>query len=260
MNAKTGPNEAEVGIGAVVRAFTIVESLQELDGCGVSELAEHLDIPKSTAHVYLKTLHEIGYVEKGGDRYQLGLRFLERGGHIRKNIDIYQVARSHLDDLSRETGEVANLAIEENGWRVLLYTSEPPEGVFDNSPVGQFTHMHWTALGKALLAYLPENRVEEIVAQHGLPKATDQTITDRDALFDALARIRDRGYSIEDEDRREGIKSIGVPVRDTDDNSVVAAISISGPKRRIGEESIDDALLETVQSTVNVIELKYQHY
>ena len=260
MAEQQGSDGAGDGIGAVERAFTIVGSIQELDGCGVSELANHLDIPKSTAHIYLKTLRDVGYVRKKGDDYRLGLRFLEHGGYIRQNIGIYQAARREVDGLSRETGEVANLGIEEDGWRVLLYTSEPPEGVFDNSPIGQFTHMHWTALGKALLAHLPEERIDAIVDRHGLPRATEYTVTDRDELVAELETIREQGYSIENEDRREGIKSIAVPVRDTDDHSVVGAISLSGPKRRIGEGSIDEALLETIQSTVNVIELKYQHY
>lgn len=247
-------------IQSVETAFDIVGALQARGGCGVSELAETLDLPKSTAHVYLRTLHDAGYVVQEDGEYRLGLQFLEHGGHIRQEMDIYQVARPAIDELSRRTGEVATLGVEEGGKRVLLYSSESPEGVFDNSPTGQFTHMHWTALGKAMLAYLPTERVHEIVDEHGLPEATERTVTDRETLLEELATVRERGYSVEDEDRREGIKAIGVPVRTTENDGEIAAVSISGPKRRIDRDFDESDLVDTIQSTVNVIELRFQHY
>jgi DNA-binding IclR family transcriptional regulator len=244
----------------VTTLFDVVEGLQTLGTAGVSELADHLGRPKSTVHIYLATLVEEGYVIKEGDQYRSSLRFLELGGQTRKRMSIYEAARPEIDSLSRETGEVANFAIEEQGKRVLLYSSEPHEGVFDNSPTGQYTNMHWTALGKALLSQLSDDRVAEIVADHGLPEATPNTITDRDELFEELAVIRDRGFSIEDEERREGIKSVAVPVQHTDDSSPVSAVSISGPRRRIGEEQIKEQFLDAIMDTVNVIELKNKHY
>lgn len=240
--------------------FEIVDGLRFLERAGVSELADHLDRPKSTVHIYLATLLEEGYVVKNGDRYRLSLRFLEIGGHTRKRLGIYQAARPEIDSLSTTTGEVANLGIEEQGKRVLVYSSEPAEGVFDNSPTGQYTHMHWTALGKALLAQLPDDRVERIVDEHGLPEATEKTITDPDPLFEELDHIREVGYSVEDEERREGIKALAVPVRHAGSRSPVSAVSISGPRRRIGADRVDDDLIEAVMDAVNVIELKNKHY
>lgn len=247
-------------IKAARTLFDVVEGLHSLGEAGVSELADHLDRPKSTVHVYLSTLLEEGYVVKRGDRYRTSLRFLEIGGNARKRLGIYQAARPEVDSLSSETGEVATLGIEERGKRVLVYSSEPAEGVFDNSPTGQYTHMHWTALGKALLAQLPDERVESIVDEHGLPRATENTITEPDSLFDELEHIRDVGYSVEDEERREGIKAIAVPVRHADSRSPVSAVSISGPRRRIGADRVDEDLIESVMDAVNVIELKNKHY
>ena len=241
-------------------AFAIVDELQERGETGVSELADALDLPKSTAHVYLQTLRDAGYVVQEDSKYRLGLRFLAHGGRLRQEMDIYQVARPAIDELSRSTGEVATLGVEEGGNRVLLYSSESPEGVFDNSPTGQFTNMHWTALGKAMLADLPDDRVEEIIDEHGLPKATDRTVTDRETLLAELETVRDRGYSVEDEERREGIKAIGVPVRTAETDAQVAAVSVSGPKSRIDRNFTEADLVDTIQSTVNVIELKFQHY
>lgn len=246
-------------IKSVEIGFNIIEQLEKLDGARVSELADHLDIPKSTAHVYLSTLHGIGYVIKDGHTYRPSLRFLERGGYVRQNIELYRAARPRVDELSTEIGEVVNVGVEENGKRVLIYSSESPHGVFDNSPTGQFTHMHWTALGKSILANLPEKRTEQIVDQHGLPKATANTIINRVSLFAELDHIRHQGFATEDEERRDGIKAIGVPVF-SEDGDVLGAVSISGPKNRINSTADDVELAEQLKEIVNVIELQVQHY
>lgn len=260
MVPKNEDRGSPTGIKAVGTLFEVVEGLQKLGSAGVSELASHLDRPKSTVHIYLKTLVEEGYVIKENDEYRTSLRFLELGGQTRKRMNIYEAARPEIDSLSQETDEVANFAIEEQGKRVLLYSSEPLEGVFDNSPTGQYTHMHWTALGKALLSQLADERVAAIIDEHGLPQATENTITDPDELFEELETIREQGYSIEDEERREGIKSVAVPIQHTDEQSPVSAVSISGPRRRIGETEVKGELLDAIMDTVNVIELKNKHY
>ncbi|MFC6723540.1 IclR family transcriptional regulator [Halobium palmae] len=246
-------------IKAVRTMFRVVDGLREHGQMGVSQLAERLEMPKSTVHVYLKTLEDEGYVVNEDGSYRASLRFLELGGDIRQQLSIFQAVRPQVDDLSAETGEVANLGIEEGGQRVLLYSSEPSEGVFDNSPVGQYTHMHRTALGKALLAQLPDARVREILDEHGLPRATENTITDRDELFAEIDEIRERGYSIEDEERRKGIKALAAPIRYDDDPSPVAAVSVSGPKPRIGDVA-NDELIDAIKNAVNVTELRYKHY
>lgn len=260
MAPSAGEKRSKKRIKAAETLFDVIEGLQELGEAGVSELANHLNRPKSTVHIYLMTLVDLGFVIKTDDRYRTSLRFLELGGQTRKRMDIFESARPEIDSLSQETGEVANFAIEEQGKRVLLYSSEPLGGVFDNSPTGQYTHMHWTALGKALLSQLPDDRVHDIIETHGLPRATEHTITEPDALFEELSVIRDQGYSIEDEERREGIKSVAVPIQHTEESSPVSAVSISGPRRRIGEEEIKGQFLDALLDTVNVIELKDKHY
>lgn len=247
-------------INALGTTFNIVDALRDLGRVGVSELAAHLDMPKSTVHVYLQTLEEEGYAVNEDGTYRLSFRFLEIGGEHRKRLDVFQVARTAIDQLSAETGEVANLGIEDRGQRVLLYTSEPSEGMFDNSPTGQYTRMHWTALGKALLSRFPDDRVRDIADEHGLPRATESTITELDPLLEELERVRERGFSIEDEERREGIRAVAVPLRLDDESGPPAAVSISGPKRRIGDDGVDEELLEALRDAVNVVELEYKHY
>ena len=260
MAKNTNESPGHNRISSVDNVFKIIETIQELEQCGVSELAKQIDVPKSTAHVYLKTLEDLGYVINEEGRYQLSLRFLQLGGLVRHNRAGYQTARSEIETVSQETGEVGTIGYEENGLRVLVYRSEPVEGVSDNAPAGEFTKMHWTAVGKALLAQHTDDEVRNIVEKHGLPAATENTITKIDTLFEEINEIREQGYSIENEERVSGIKSVAVPITSENPNSKNIAISMAGPKHRFKTERIKDELLPKLQNAANVIELQSRHY
>lgn len=242
---------------SVVRAFDIVDALEENEGMTMSELATAFDLPRSTAHIYLKTLVETGYVVKQDEEYHLGFRFLKHGGYVRHRLRIYQAAKSEVDALARRTGEVTDFGIEENGERVLIYKSEGPDGVTQKPVTGDYAYMHMTALGKAMLATFDEERVDEIIDEHGLPKATQYTIDDRSELHADLDRVRERGYSLENQERREGIRAVGVAIEFDED--VPSAISISGPKSKLTDERIVE-LQEEMHDSANVIEIKIRNY
>ncbi|WP_238478594.1 IclR family transcriptional regulator [Natranaeroarchaeum sulfidigenes] len=250
-------------IKSVEHALDIVEHVSEQGPIGVSELAKQIDMPKSTVYVHLQTLKKHGYINKEDDKYDIGLRFLETGSYARRRRGIYRSAREEVDKLASEVEEAAHLGVEQNGKRVILYKSEFGDAIYDNTSTGEFTHMHWTAIGKVLLAHMTTSRVTEIVKKHGLPSATSKTITDKEDLFDALERIRDRGIAVENEERRSGVVAIAVPIFDTTTGDVVAAISVSGPRQRIvmgEEEEIKQDIIEAVRNRANVAELRYNHY
>lgn len=257
-------NDREAGsgdtIGSIERAFEIIDHLASAEEAGVTETADELGIPKSTVHIYLKTLEGLGLVIQEGDAYRLSFRFLQYGGGIRNRSRLYRTAKPEVDKLARETGEVANLGIEENGLRVLLYKSEEADAIHDNAPIGEHTNMHWTALGKAMLAHYPPERVDGIIEAHGLPRANEHTITSREELFDELETIRERGYSVEDQDRRRGVLTIAVPIADQSTNEVISAVSVSGPASRVRSAERMAELADAVKSAANVIELRYSHY
>ncbi|WP_222914797.1 IclR family transcriptional regulator [Natrinema sp. SYSU A 869] len=246
-------------LSSVRRAFNILESIDESDGIGASELASKENIPKSTAYIYLKTLSKTGFVTNNEGTYRLSLRFLEFGGRVRQKRELFQVAKEEVEALSERTGEVASLGVEEDGQRALLYKSEGADAIYDKIPTGERTNLHWTALGKAILAFLPPERVDSIIETHGLPKLTEKTITKRSELLDELKIIRNRNYSIEDEERRTGMRSIGVPIR-ADSGSVLGSISLTGPMSKFDDDLIKSELVGEIQNAVNVIEIKYQHY
>jgi len=244
-------------IGAVERAFEIIGVLRESGPATVSDVAERLDYSSSTAHIHLKTLTEVGYVVRDGDAYALGLRFLRDGIFVQESTRLYHVARPEVDEIAEETGEGVGLGIEENGQRVTLYSCRGSQSVHDNASVGEFTNMHWTALGKALLAHKDRSAVSDIVDRHGLPRATEHTITDREQLFEELDRTRERGYAIEEEERRTGLRSVAMPIRV--DGTTVGAVSITGPVNRITDERVATEFVDVLRESVNVAQVKYQY-
>jgi len=251
-------------IKSVENAFDIIEILAADGPLGVSELADITDVPKSTAHIYLQTLVDQGYAVKDGDAYDIGLRPLQTGSIARRRFPNFQTLRNEVDTLAMETGEAAHLGVEQNGQRVIIYKSEPEDAIYDNTPTGEFTHMHWTAIGKALLAHLSESRVKEIVEHRDLPRATKNTITDIDRLFNEIEQIRDRGFAVEAEERREGVFSIAIPIFEAETERPAAAVSVSGPSQRLTESGTDstirDEILEAVRNRANIIELRHKHY
>lgn len=247
-------------ISSLEKAFRIVNVLEREGPQSLTELTKELDLSKSTIYTYLNTLERENCVVHTEDGYRLGMAFLHRGAIARRQLGVFQAAKLEVDKVANETRETTGLSVEQNGKRVLVYISEVDSSIFDNAATGEFTHMHWTASGKALLAWRSDDQIREIVERHGLPEGTSKTIIDIDDLFGDIEVIRERGYAIGDEERREGIFTIGVPILDLDTDRPVAALSVSGPKERIGADSVRDEIVSICKEYSNIIQLRYNHY
>ncbi|WP_336023225.1 IclR family transcriptional regulator [Halobellus salinisoli] len=251
------PTEPKTPVKTAQTTFRILETLKSLDGATVTELASHLDIPKSSAHNYLRTLEHEGYVVESGGEYEVGLRFLDLGGYARSRERLYTVATPELKRLAETTGEYANLLVEEHGLGVFLARDRGEHAVSLDSYTGQSVRLHTTALGKTILAYLPRERVESIIDRHGLPAKTERTITDRETLFEALAEIRQRECAHDREERIKGLNCVAVPVLSGE--SITGALSVSGPVSRMDEDRIEDEILPELRRAANIIELNQTH-
>ena len=246
-----------VTVDATETTFRILEMLKELDGAGVTELATRLDIPKSTVHNHLVTLRENEYVVKDGTTYRVGLQFLELGEHTRNRMKIYDVARPEVEALAEETGELANLLVEEYGLGVYLCRARGEQAVRVDTYAGMRVHLHCTGLGKAMLAHMPDERVDEILDRRGLEPRTEATITDAETLREDLAAIRERGYAVDHGERLSGLRCIAAPITD-ESNRAVGAVSVSGPSSRIKGDRLEE-VPELVMSAANVIELNMSY-
>lgn len=252
-------DSARKTIQASATAFTIIEYLSENERAGITEIAGDIDVSKSTVHNHLKTLEQGEYVtQDDSGRYALGYRFLTLGGKVRQRSNLYSVAKPEINWLVEETGESACVATEEFGRIVYLYQARGERAVITDSHTGTRVLPHCTALGKSMLAHLPEERVDEIITRRGLPKNTENTINSKEELFEELAETRDRGYAFDDEERIEGLRCVGAPVMD-DDNEVIGALSVSGPAKRVAGERFREKLPELVRRAVRVVEMNHTY-
>lgn len=255
MDMKTEPNYP---VRTTARSFEILEFLRENHGAGVTEAATALDMSKGVVHNHLNTLEASEYIVKEDDEYRLSLRFLELGEYQRNQSRLYTIGREHVEELAAETGELVNLATEEHGRCVYLHLSRGEQAVEVDIHAGCRPPLHTTALGKAILAYIPEERTKEIIDAHGMQQSTKQSIGEIDELFSELGEVRDQGVAFDREERLPGLRCVAAPIK-KNSGEVAGAISVSGPMTRLQGETFKQTLPDLVRSTANVIELNIEY-
>jgi len=238
-------------------SLAVVDALRDLDGGTIDELSEYLGVSPSTVHRHLATLRAHDYAARDGDEYRVGLQFLSVGGYAQRRTTAYPMIKQKVDSLAADTGERAQFIVEEHGERIYLYTEVGESAVQTGAHVGKRGALHTSAAGKAILANLDRDRIEAILEEHGLSAPTDHSISDREALFEALDRVRDRGFAFNRQETTAGVHAVGAPVTAGDD--VVGALSVSGPANRMTGDRLTDALPERVLGAVNELELHIEH-
>lgn len=229
-------------IQAIERAVAILNSFSaDEPELRVVQLAERLELHKSTVHRFLANLEAAGLVERNlrNGHYRLGMRIFELGGLVMQRMDLWEEALPFLEGLVRDTGETGHLAVLDGGEAIYIERVETRRALRVPSAIGRGYPAHATNLGKVLLAYSDPHEVTRIVSEHGLVGFTPNTITDLDDLHAELAVIRDRGYAIDNEEYDEGLRCIGAPVRDHN-GAVIAAVGIGGPVTRVTPSRIDE--------------------
>jgi len=240
------------------RALAILDLLSaEGPDLSLSEISEKLDLHKSTAHRLTMVLERHKLIERHSvsGRYRLGLKLFELGSRAISHLDLRERARPVLDQLVLETGETVHLGILDDTEVLYLDKVEPARSVRMSSTVGRRNPVYCTAMGKAILAYLPDAQVEAIVRKHGLKAITANTITSFLDLKAELKVIRDRGYAIDDEEIEEGLRCIGCVVRNFS-GGPVAAISVSGPSFRVTKEKVKE-LARPVISAASILSAEF---
>lgn len=221
------------------KALRLMESLAEAErGLGLVELSRKLGMNKTVVYRILATLLQCGYVVRDeSGRYSLSLKAFELGAAVVSRIGLREAAIGPMSDLARQCGETINLAVLDGSEAVYIDRVECAEPLRAVLRVGKRVPLHCTALGKVLLAYQPPDERERIVTDLTLERFTPRTITDRDRLRLELARVREAGFSLDDEEHIPGVRCLGAPVFGQH-GEVVAALSIAGPSVRLSREGI----------------------
>lgn len=242
----------------VERATEIIQLLSELDGAGVSTVAERLDISVSSAHSHLATLRETGFLIKQEGDYHLSYRFLHLGEYVRNSSALYRCGRSEADKLADETGHYVHLFTDQKGTGINIYEARgehAEEYDYQSLKLQRGEPLHISASGKAILATLPETDVRARVEKHGLEQYTANTITEETALFEELDRIREQGYAVNDEEEILGYRAVGAPIQ-TDSEAVIGSISVAGPTRFFDSRSDIEKIAERVMTAANMTQVK----
>lgn len=199
---------------------------------GVSELSRGLDLSRSTAHRYVATLAKLGYLQQDPDskRYRLGPKVLDLGFSALNSMDLLEISAPYLRQLSDETQRTVNLAILDGPDVVYIErcrTTSPGQQEIDlNLHVGARLPAYCTAMGKAILAFLPEERAEKIIERIEFEPRGPNTITDAKAFRKELAKIRASGISVNNEELAYGLRSIAAPIH-TYSGEVIAALNLA---------------------------------
>jgi DNA-binding IclR family transcriptional regulator len=246
-------------LDSVTKTLDILEALWQEAGAGVTELTDILDMPKSTVHAHLSTLRENGYLVMADGEYRLSLRFLTFGEHVKTDEPLYQVAQDPVADLAERTGERVFCATEQNGLGVVLCVARGDRSLQSDITVGTHVYLHASAVGKAMLAAMPRERIDAIVEQWGLPSFTEATITTREALLAEIADVRERGVAVSVGEYRRGVHVVAAPI-ETAEEEVAGAVALAGPEQRLrsewGAETIEDHLLaaaNTIEVNLNYV-------
>ncbi|WP_437582513.1 IclR family transcriptional regulator [Paramicrobacterium sp. CJ85] len=227
------------GVQSVERVFELLELITDAGGeVTLSELSSSTDLPLPTIHRLLRTLVSLGYARQlPNRRYALGPRLIRLGEGANKQFGA--LARPQLSSLVSELGESANMAVLDGDMVVYIAQVQSKHSMRMFTEVGRRAHTHDTGVGKAMLAHLPEERVRGIVERAGMPTPTEKSIGSVDELLEELARIRERGYSIDDGEQELGVRCYAMAVPDA---PTPTAISVSGPDTRVDEAFADRAI------------------
>jgi DNA-binding IclR family transcriptional regulator len=235
---KSTKNTEKYRIKVLEKAFKILELFSERDKeLSATEIHNCLSYNKTSTFRIIKNLEDAGYIEKDSRtlKYKLGLRIFYLASLAEPHTAIRKITRPFLEKLNEECHETVHLAVLHQGEALYLDKIEGKKTIRVISRIGMKLPAHCSGVGKTLLASLSEEALEEIIREKGLPRFTDNTITDLNDLKEELAQIRKQGYAIDNEEIEEGLKCSAAPLINSEEK-VLAAISISAPTESFNKE------------------------
>ncbi len=222
------------GVQVLHKTLDILEQLKaEHGGARLADLSRIVDMPKPTVHRILSTLEGRGYLDRAPDgAYRVAKKFyaMRRDEPIEQQV--LRAAEPLIEKLVAQCKETVNMGLLDAGEVVVIHTLESPQAVRMSSKVGNRRHLHSTALGKVMLAGLPDRDVLRLIKMKGLPRLTSTTLVTKQSVMGEIQRVREQGFALDNQENEIEGRCIGAPILGPD-HSVVAALSISGPVFRM---------------------------
>ncbi len=212
---------------------------QEPEGLSNAEISRKLQIPKSSASYILRTLEKQAYLKRdaGNGRYRVGLKILSLSRGALSGLDVREVALPVMRHLMEKTNLTCHLAILDGPDAVYIEKVEPQGFIRMDTWVGRRMRVHATSVGKALVAYIPQERLEKILADRGMEKRTAKTITTIPRLLKDLEKVRAQGYALDDEENNMGARCVGAPVFNQS-AAIEASLGLSGTTNQVNAQTM----------------------
>ncbi len=245
------------GVPSTVRAMSVLEFLaRSKHGGSIAEISRNLSLPKSSTYLVLRTLEQEGYLRRSAQsrKFYFGLRLVHLCRNVLDNLDLRDVARPILNKLMRQTGIIVHLAVLEGNEAVIIDRVEPPGSSAGADWVGRRLDVNCTGVGKALAGFLPDEQFEQVITAKRFARHNDNTIVSIRGLKRELAKVREQGYALDDEEDEIGVRCIGVPILGPDQRAL-AAISFAGTPEQIPLERVQ-ALASSLRQTATEISLQ----
>lgn len=224
--------DAQPIVQSLDRAFGLIEALSlSPDGMLLMELSAVTGLHKSTAHRLLAALIGLGYVKKedATNKYRLTLKLFELSGRVVDNIDVLEIAKAPLEQLRNTTQEAVHLVVREGIDIVYVHKVDSRNSSIRMfSRIGMRRPLYCTAVGKSILATMPDEEIIRIWEKSDIKRYTEHTIVELSALFRELDSVRRLGYALDNEENELGVRCIGAAVLDYTGRGK-AALSISAP-------------------------------
>ena len=212
----------------------------------MTELSKRLKLHKNNVFRLLATLESRGYIEqnRATENYRLGIRCLQLGQSYVQHMGLLHQARPIIADLVRQVRETTYIAVLRRESVVPIEVVEADRPVRIVSPLGEALPLHCTAAGKALLAFEPDDALRTLLPD-GLPRFTERTAVERQALVQQLRSVANAGYAADAGEHLEDVRAVAAPVRDYT-RTVVGTLAVVGPAYRLPPERIEKELAPLV--------------
>ena len=227
-------------IRSFAKGMNVLEHLADNEFLTVAQVARLMNINRASSHRFLSTLKELGYADKDdSSRYFLTSKVIELGMKVLDRFEIRKIARPFLQELSDKFNETINLGFF-NGEAVLTIDKiDSTERLRMDAGIGGGEPAYCTSLGKAILAFLSDRKLEQYLQATELIPFTPNTLISKDKLKEELLQIRENVYAIDDEELSIGLRCVGAPLFNHN-GQVHYAISISGPSIRMGSKKVGE--------------------
>jgi len=237
----------------VIKVLKLLELLVTKNEFRLTDLCRLLNSPKTTTHRLLLTLKSLGYVQQNPQTlgYMASIKIFELGAKAAQNLNLIAIAKPLMIELSNKTGETINLGILDGTDVICIDKVESKHHLKLDQPIGSRAKAYHTGFGKAILAYLSEEERAQLFLKHTVMLDTSKSLKTVSAIEEDFRKVRERGYSVDNEEYVMGVRCVGAPIFDHN-SKVVAGLSIAGPALRIKEENIE-SLAKLVTKTAALI-------